>query len=76
MSDESPTPVPKRRWFRFTMRTMFLVMALAACWIGWGARTIRSENFVWLVTFVIVSIFIGTVLGNSVLTWLVVRLRG
>jgi hypothetical protein len=30
------TPAPKRRWFQFSLRTMFVVVTVFACWLGWG----------------------------------------
>ncbi len=29
------TPAPKRRWFRFTLRTLLIVATLWGCFFGW-----------------------------------------
>jgi hypothetical protein len=26
---------PKRRWFRWSLRTMFVAVTVVACWLGW-----------------------------------------
>ncbi|MGD9644130.1 MAG: hypothetical protein AB7U73_00385 [Pirellulales bacterium] len=28
-------PVTKRRWFRFSLRTLFVFVTLGACWLAW-----------------------------------------
>jgi len=41
---------PKRRWFRFSLRTMFVVVTLVAvflAWLGWELSYIR-ERKAWL----------------------------
>jgi hypothetical protein len=35
MIEVAMTPAPKRRWFQFTLRTLFVVMAI----VGWGLGT-------------------------------------
>src|SRR5439155_1125858 len=30
--------VPKRRWLRFSLWTMFVVVTMLACFFGWAAR--------------------------------------
>ncbi len=67
---------PKRRWPRFTLRTLFVVVTGLAFWIAWGASIIRSEMPNWeLIPFVAVSAFIVTVLASAFLTWFVTRRR-
>ena len=29
------TLAPKRRWFRFSLRTLFVVVTVACCWLGY-----------------------------------------
>jgi hypothetical protein len=29
------TTAPTRRWFRWSLRTMFVVVTVLACWLGW-----------------------------------------
>ena len=29
------SPAPKRRWFRFSLRTMFIVVTVFGCLLGW-----------------------------------------
>jgi hypothetical protein len=38
------TPAPKRRWLRFSLRTMFVVVTVAACWIGYDLNWIRQRR--------------------------------
>lgn len=38
------TPAPKRRWFRFGLATMFVVIAALASWIGYGTNWIRQRH--------------------------------
>ena len=33
----------KHRWFRFSLRTMFVVMAIA-CWIGWQVYVVQKRK--------------------------------
>lgn len=63
---------PNRRLFRFSLRTLFVMLTLLACWIGWGVWTIRSATLdIERMPFVVVSVFIGAVLSGAFLTWLV-----
>ena len=38
------TDKPTRRWFRFGLRTLFVVMTLVAVWLGWQASIVRERN--------------------------------
>ena len=46
---------PKRRWFRFSLRTMFLAVTVFCVWLGWNVEQVRkrdrllrsSEVYVW-----------------------------
>jgi len=40
MSDHSP----KRRWFRFSLRTLFVVVTVFACWLGYEMNWIRQRR--------------------------------
>ena len=47
MSDESATPVPKRRWFRFRLRTLFVVVTVVGAFVGflrWNAIQTRERR--------------------------------
>jgi hypothetical protein len=37
---------PRRRWFRFSLRTMFVIVTLFACWIGWQTSIVRERKAV------------------------------
>jgi hypothetical protein len=38
------TPAPKRRWFRWSLRTMFVVALLVACGFGYPLNWIRQRH--------------------------------
>ena len=38
------TAAPKRRWFRFSLRTMFVVVTVVACWLGWNLHQVRQRE--------------------------------
>ena len=42
--------VPKRRWFRFSLRMLFAAVTVLAIWLGWQVRWIhqRDEFQAWL----------------------------
>ncbi|MEX2174158.1 MAG: hypothetical protein WD872_07335 [Pirellulaceae bacterium] len=33
-----------RRWFRFSLRTLFVVMTLLCCWLGWESSVVRRRQ--------------------------------
>jgi len=35
---------PPRRWFVFSLRTMFVVLTIFACWLGWELRIVRQRQ--------------------------------
>jgi hypothetical protein len=35
---------PRRRWFRFTLRTMFLLVTLFSVWLGWQTWLVRERS--------------------------------
>ena len=50
---------PRRRWFRYSLRALFLVVTVLGCWLGWQANIVRQRKAVrdelvagagWLVT--------------------------
>ncbi len=40
------TPTPNRRWLRFSLRTLFVVVTVLACWLGWQLFVIRDRQAV------------------------------
>ena len=42
---------PRRHWFRFSLRTLFVLVTLVACWLGWQMKFIRDrkEMRAWIV---------------------------
>jgi hypothetical protein len=46
------TSAPKRRWFRFSLRTLFVVVTVGAVlsWLGWNFRAVRQrDDAIWLI---------------------------
>jgi len=39
-----PEPLPPRRWFRFSLRTMFVVVTVFAVWLGYQVNWIRERK--------------------------------
>ena len=37
-------PAPRRRWFAFSLRTMFIVVTLFGCWLGYELHWIRQRH--------------------------------
>jgi hypothetical protein len=35
---------PKRRWFQFSLRTLFAVVTVIAIWLGWELKTVRDRR--------------------------------
>jgi hypothetical protein len=35
---------PRRRWFRFSLRTMFVVVTLVGCWLGYELHWLRQRR--------------------------------
>jgi hypothetical protein len=38
------TPAPKRRWFRFSLRTLFVAVTVFAIWLGLELKFIRERR--------------------------------
>ncbi len=34
----------KRRWFRFSLRTLFVVVTVVACWLGWNVHQVQKRK--------------------------------
>jgi hypothetical protein len=41
MAEKTPT---RRRWFRFSLRTLFVLMTVAAVWLGFTMKRIRDQE--------------------------------
>ena len=37
---------PRRRWFRFSLATLFVLVTLVALWVGWSMNWIRQRRYV------------------------------
>ncbi len=37
----------ERRWFRFSLRTMFVLVTLLGVWLGWQMKIVRDRQAVW-----------------------------
>ena len=37
---------PRRRWFRFSLRTLFVVVTVLGCWLGYQLNWIRERHAV------------------------------
>jgi hypothetical protein len=35
---------PRRRWFRFSLRTLFVVVTLLACWLAWNRSLVERRR--------------------------------
>ena len=35
---------PKRRWFRFSLRTLFVVVTVCCVWLGWQLHIVRERQ--------------------------------
>ncbi len=38
------TPAPKRRWFRFSLRTLFVVVTVLGVWLGMRANSVHRRD--------------------------------
>jgi hypothetical protein len=37
------TPAPKRRWFQFSLRTLFVVVTVLCVWLAWNINTVGTR---------------------------------
>jgi hypothetical protein len=42
----SPPPASPRRWFNFSLRTMFVLVTLLSCWLAWETSVVRHRKAV------------------------------
>jgi len=35
---------PRRRWFRFSLRTLFVLVTVIACWLGWQVQVVQHRK--------------------------------
>jgi hypothetical protein len=40
------TTSPNRRWFRYSLRTLFIVVTIFGIWFGWNLKTVRERKAV------------------------------
>ena len=38
------TPPPKRRWLRWSLRTLFVVVTVVACWLAYAIPWIKAHR--------------------------------
>ena len=38
------TEKPRRRWFRFSLRTLLVAMTVLCCWLAWESSVVRSRR--------------------------------
>jgi hypothetical protein len=38
------TSAPKRRWFRYSLRMLFVVVTVIACWLGWNLHVVEERK--------------------------------
>ena len=36
--------VPQRRWFRFSLRTLFVLVTVLCCWLAWESSVVRARK--------------------------------
>ncbi len=44
---DDPTPAPKRRWFCFPLRTLFVMVSLVGCWLAYRSWVQRFDGELW-----------------------------
>ncbi len=38
------TPAPNRRWFRYSLRTLFVVVTVFSAWLALGVHKVRERE--------------------------------
>jgi hypothetical protein len=41
---DSSSEVPKRRWLRYSLRTLLLLFTVVCLWLGWKVRDARQQE--------------------------------
>jgi hypothetical protein len=42
--DLTSTPAPKRHWFQFSLRTLFIMLTVFGVWLGWQANVVHERK--------------------------------
>ena len=66
------TDKPRRRWFRFGLRTMFVVLTVFGVWLGWQVNIVQKRKNLrpWIEEHqVMPSTLIGIHIPHPQLSW-------
>ncbi len=66
------TPAPKSRWFRFSLRTLFVAVTVVGCGLGYGLNWMRQRHDFLRqrdVSYSNTDIWIGTELASITAPW-------
>ncbi len=46
------TPAPKRRWFRYSLRMLFVAMTVFSAWLALGVHNVREREKIFASEYV------------------------